>query len=331
MQNLENAIYAEDFKDPDGKRYSDLMDIESAAKYWWVQEFSLNGDAFGTSSTYMYKERSGKLYWGPLWDFDLALSQMETETVFNNTEMPWLDHMRANDPEYQKILREEWDRFDQILKDITKKDGILDTYAEEIRSSWKNDNVAYKKLYEEEDTSYETAEAEFNEQIEILRKFIDSRRISIEKNIGDLYKVFGKVTFRDGKKILKTTEIRFGSVLDDPDYPELPDRKGFRFKGWYTDEGLTKAFDFRSAITEDTDLYAKWEKEEDKPGEDDGNKDDDPGDGSSETQPPATDSDSPGGEAPATGDDTNLTPWIILLLCSASILALIVFRRRRSR
>ena len=331
IQNLENAIYAEDFKDPDGDRYSDLMDIESAAKYWWVQEFTLNGDAFGTSSTYMYKERSGKLYWGPLWDFDLALSQTETETVFNNTEMPWLDHMRAYDPEHQKILREEWDRFDQILKDITKKGGILDTYAEEIRSSWKNDNVAYKKLYEEEDTSYETAEAEFNEQIEILRKFIDSRRIAIEKNIGDLYKVFGKVTFRDGKKILKTIEVRFGSVLDDPDYPELPDRKGFRFKGWYTDEGLTKAFDFRSAITEDTDLYAKWEKEEDKPGEDDGNKDDDTGDGASETQPPATDSDSPGGEAPATGDDTNLTPWIILMLCSALILVLIGFRRKRSR
>ena len=146
-----------------------------------------------------------------------------------------------------------------------------------------------------------------------------------------MYKVFGKVTFRDGKKILKTTEIRFGSVLDDPDYPELPDRKGFRFKGWYTDEGLTKAFDFRSAITEDTDLYAKWEKEEDKPGEDDGNKDDDPGDGSSETQPPEADNDSPGGEAPATGDDTDLTPWIILMLCSAFILALLGFRWRRSR
>ena len=160
------------------------MDIESAAKYWWIQEFSTNGDAFVTSSTYLYKARNGKLYWGPLWDFDLALSNMETDTVFNNTQMPWLDHLRAYEPDYQKVLRDEWDRFDKILKDVTKKDGVLDSYAAEIRSSWKNDSVAYKHLYSSENPTYEEADKEFTEAVEKLRTYIDSRRIAIENSIG---------------------------------------------------------------------------------------------------------------------------------------------------
>ena len=72
LQQTEDAIYGEDFRNSEGTSVGDLMDLESAAKYWWVQEFTNNDDAFVTSSSYLYKERDGKLYWGPLWDFDKA-------------------------------------------------------------------------------------------------------------------------------------------------------------------------------------------------------------------------------------------------------------------
>ena len=42
--------------------------------------------------------------------------------------------------------------------------------------------------------------------------------------------------------------------------PADPTRTGFTFKGWYSDAGLTSAFNFNTAITKDTTLYAKWEK-----------------------------------------------------------------------
>jgi len=41
--------------------------------------------------------------------------------------------------------------------------------------------------------------------------------------------------------------------------PGAPDRLGFAFDGWYTDEQFTKAWDFDGDhIVEDMTLYAKW-------------------------------------------------------------------------
>ncbi|WP_062551594.1 InlB B-repeat-containing protein [Peptoniphilus phoceensis] len=40
--------------------------------------------------------------------------------------------------------------------------------------------------------------------------------------------------------------------------PADPTKDGYTFDGWYTDEGLTKVFDFNTKLTSDTILYAKW-------------------------------------------------------------------------
>lgn len=40
--------------------------------------------------------------------------------------------------------------------------------------------------------------------------------------------------------------------------PEEPTREGFRFDGWFTDTGLTQAWDFTAAVKADITLYAKW-------------------------------------------------------------------------
>lgn len=46
------------------------MDVASTVYYYLIQEFSMNGDGYVSTSTYLYKPRNGKLFWGPLWDFD---------------------------------------------------------------------------------------------------------------------------------------------------------------------------------------------------------------------------------------------------------------------
>lgn len=40
----------------------------------------------------------------------------------------------------------------------------------------------------------------------------------------------------------------------------IPTVEGYTFDGWYTDENRTIEFDFRTPITGDTKVYAKWEK-----------------------------------------------------------------------
>lgn len=40
--------------------------------------------------------------------------------------------------------------------------------------------------------------------------------------------------------------------------PENPKREGYSFAGWYTDDVLSKPYDFATIITDDINLYAKW-------------------------------------------------------------------------
>ena len=52
-------------------------------------------------------------------------------------------------------------------------------------------------------------------------------------------------------------EVPEGTVFGNP--PE-PGKEGYTFGGWFTDKALTKPYDPTKPITEDTNLYPKWEK-----------------------------------------------------------------------
>ncbi|MEY8391985.1 leucine-rich repeat protein [Lachnospiraceae bacterium 45-W7] len=72
IQAIEDAVYADNFyTEYQGKqvRYTELMDFDSALKYWLINEIFCNMDA-GKNSTYMYKDIGSVLYMGPLWDMD---------------------------------------------------------------------------------------------------------------------------------------------------------------------------------------------------------------------------------------------------------------------
>lgn len=71
-----------------------------------------------------------------------------------------------------------------------------------------------------------------------------------------------KVTFNsnEGTKVAEQEIDKDGKATKPAD----PTRKGYTFKGWYTDNGVfVNKFDFTKPVTENVNLYAKWE--EDKP------------------------------------------------------------------
>ena len=72
MSNLFNAIYGNGYL-PDGRHFSEVLDLESCAKYFLLQEMTGNYDA-GRGSTYLYKDsdkNDPKVYMGPVWDGDV--------------------------------------------------------------------------------------------------------------------------------------------------------------------------------------------------------------------------------------------------------------------
>ncbi|MBQ9880842.1 MAG: CotH kinase family protein [Clostridia bacterium] len=71
-QEAEDALYSDTGYNSQGGYYSDYFDLDSLVKVFIVQEFCMNGDAGGTSC-FFYKKPDGKLYAGPVWDYNGAL------------------------------------------------------------------------------------------------------------------------------------------------------------------------------------------------------------------------------------------------------------------
>ncbi|GHU61825.1 hypothetical protein FACS1894123_01780 [Bacteroidia bacterium] len=87
VNNFDKILFSKDFTDPE-KGYRAWVDTTSLINWYIACELSGNSDSFW--STYMYKYNSSdKLYFGPLWDYDIA---------FNN------DNRMGN--AVQKLMRE---------------------------------------------------------------------------------------------------------------------------------------------------------------------------------------------------------------------------------
>ncbi len=73
-------------------KLSDHIDIESWAKYYWIQEISMNADAWSRSNYTYYRTDTEKLYAGPIWDMEWALGTImekhegDKTILFNNPE-----------------------------------------------------------------------------------------------------------------------------------------------------------------------------------------------------------------------------------------------------
>ncbi|MFN8574483.1 MAG: CotH kinase family protein [Gemmatimonadaceae bacterium] len=75
LDQVDHAIFGPDFKDS-AKGYAAYIDVASAINYYLANELVRNVDGNLRLSTYLYKKRDGKLYFGPLWDYDLALGNV---------------------------------------------------------------------------------------------------------------------------------------------------------------------------------------------------------------------------------------------------------------
>ena len=68
--------------------------------------------------------------------------------------------------------------------------------------------------------------------------------------------VYAEVTFQtNGGSPVESIFVEKGAQAQMPANPE---REGYSFAGWYTDEALTAAFDFTAGIHGDLTLYGKW-------------------------------------------------------------------------
>lgn len=97
MSYLFNAIYGNGYM-PDGRHFSEVLDLESCAKYFLLQELTGNYDA-GRGSTYFYKDSDGndpKVYMGPVWDGDINFRFFPNEWIVYHRTISYQDTGKYN-------------------------------------------------------------------------------------------------------------------------------------------------------------------------------------------------------------------------------------------
>ena len=82
LQTFENALFNEEGIDPvSGKRFEEIVDLDSAVLKYMFEELVCNFDANKTSQ-FFYKDtdqKDQKLHFGPPWDYDISLANRSGE------------------------------------------------------------------------------------------------------------------------------------------------------------------------------------------------------------------------------------------------------------
>ena len=272
VQNVEDALFGVGYKNTKGVSYTDLVDVDSAVKYWWVQQFSKNTDAFVTGSSYYYKKsdaQGGKLYWGPLWDFDLAwgndpLRNRDIDEsaayVLNEYKDPWLDQLMG-DPKFTAKLKKFWKgTLKKTIAEATEKGGLLDRYYDEMLVSWCYDREKWgDALYADEAAAESGADVDMNLKGEIkwLRWWLNHMSALTDNVVDELGDSRCTVTFVvDGKKTGQTSVVAKETMTRVPDAPA---KKGYVFVGWYLSSG-ERATPGSTVFAKDTTLTARYVK-----------------------------------------------------------------------
>jgi hypothetical protein len=252
---------------PEGKTWRDYMDEQSYIDYFLIQEFSQNGDAYGSGSTYLYKPRNDKLYWGPVWDFDYVAwwattngNEMEgCEEGFTMPDrVPWFETLILNDPSFKQKIIERWNVYRDVLTAAAADGGKLDQYKDEIYYSvLANYQVRGTCLMDFVYDDYDNSEVEtgseggdggeggdentyvlnYTNEIERLKTAIRARVAWMDENIENIDKIdsdteYPAVPFYIDDEVI--AEVAWDSAAERLiDIPEIPEKKGYVAKGWY--------------------------------------------------------------------------------------------------
>jgi len=265
VQKTEDAIYGTNFKDSKGVSYSDYMDVNSAIDYYWMQEVSMNGDGFLSTSTYLYKKRDGKLYWGPLWDFDYVAwgaTEFSGNNVsgFTQNQKTWFAQLLQDDEFYNKV-KLRWPAIKAELLDSCKDGGKIDKYAEQLDVSQKY-NYDVWSMYD--NYGEDMGKVSYDSEVVRLKSWIKERVSWIDANLKNVRPLMYHVIFQVDGKTYKDISVEANGMLDQ--LPEGPTKKGYYFKGWYT-KGVINKKEYEYpvtspiTVTSNITIYAKWVKE----------------------------------------------------------------------
>ena len=165
--------------------FASLCDVESFVNYALVNQLFLNNDM--DFSYYMYKKEGGKLYLGPVWDFDQACGNSEkVGTRYDgwrvNEHNSWVSSLMYM-PEFLALFRAKWIECYPLISampaDITAKAQHMEKAIARNDARWNAIGNPYWRMTEEAATF--TTYAQF---LSRLTKWFENRISWIDKQFG---------------------------------------------------------------------------------------------------------------------------------------------------
>ena len=194
IRQFEDHLYSEQFTDKDNG-YRPFVDSLSLANWYLCTEISANVD--GLYSTYFYKEaQDDHLFWGPLWDFDIAYNndnrdregqgyntvrQLMKDVGYGNMRN-WVNKM-WDDPWFARLINR---RFHEAVDDgieaylNTQIDSLTQLIDASMQLNYQRWNINQRTL--REIVLYNT----YDEYVSDLRNFIHDHLLYLNDAFAEL-------------------------------------------------------------------------------------------------------------------------------------------------
>ncbi len=190
VQSVENAILsAEGIDGTTGKSYQDLIDVDSFVRKYLLEEVTANYDG-GVASSYFYKDSDtidGRLYAGPVWDYDVSwgnspayLGQISTSPerlsrlASHSDSSVWFQSLYHKPEVYEKIVSCYAQEISPYLTLLA--DEILPMLDEITAASAAMDQVRWEDQYARNGYS-----GDRSEQITFIADYIKARKDFLDR------------------------------------------------------------------------------------------------------------------------------------------------------
>lgn len=253
-QSVENAILKEDGVDPrTGRHWRELIDMESWARKYLLEEMFGNGDG-GSLSQFFYRDGNdpeGKIYAGPVWDFDMAMGGYDiwlkpyTDYYVMNRDQkeagyatPWFYGLYQNEEFYSCVTElfetEMYPLMERLLSENLDQ-YILQSYESQLTNAIR----------------WNLSEKQVSGELEYIRNFL-TNRLDFLTDVWIRETKYHVVRVNTGRaEMYGYLAVKPGDCL-----PELPSYEDIRGIGWFR-EDTGEPFDVTQPIYEDMQIYVK--------------------------------------------------------------------------
>lgn len=176
VNEAEVVLYSGNFKDPE-TGWQKYFDATSMVDWYIINEIAKSWDAIRWSSTFMTWIPGGKIFMGPLWDYDIAFGNADASDGcdsspegFQIKNQVWI-HRLFEDPYFVQLVKDRWQYF------YSKKSAIMSEInadANYLKYSAVENNNKWQTFYKYTERNRDIWGSYFNE-IEYLKEWLGTR------------------------------------------------------------------------------------------------------------------------------------------------------------